>query len=428
MARNQSIEIRKILNRIVPKSHLEELAKETGAWSRNRKISAPAFFWSVVLGFSAGNHRTLAGLRRSFGKSTGRNVVASAFYDRFSPNFVKLLKKVLEALMNNLATDYAFLKESFSHFQDILITDSSLIRLHDALEKAFPSIWTNHTKASIKAHVVMSVKGGGPKSVQLTSGSTHDGSWFKIGPWVKHHLLIFDLGFYRYHLFSEIEQQGGYYLSRLKAHANPTIIKFFRNPGPISKGRNPLEDHMKYLAGKPLDIEVELVYNNRWRKQKGTHRIRARIVGVFNKQTAGYHLYITNIPADVLSAEDTCRVYSARWLIELLFRELKTQYRLGEIPSRKKHIVESLIYASLITIMASRVFLLEIKKISKLKFANLPEERWAALWTTIAPDLLTVYLRPYPDRLAEKYLWRMICHESVDPNKSRKLLMERAFA
>ena len=164
MARTESIEIRKILNRIIPKFRLEELARETGAWSRNRKISAPAFFWSVVLGFSTGNHRTLAGIRRCFAKSTGRNVVPSAFYDRFSPNFVKLLKKILEELMNNLACDYAFLKGSFSQFQDILITDSSLIRLHDALEKVFPSVWTNHTRASIKAHVIMSVRGGGGRS------------------------------------------------------------------------------------------------------------------------------------------------------------------------------------------------------------------------------------------------------------------------
>lgn len=53
------------------------------------------------------------------------------------------------------------LSEEFAIFKDILIADSTLIRLHDLLEKAFPSVWANYMKASIKAHVVLSVRGGG---------------------------------------------------------------------------------------------------------------------------------------------------------------------------------------------------------------------------------------------------------------------------
>ena len=157
MARYESIEIRKILNRIVSKPRLEEIARETGAWSRNRKITATSFFWSLVLGFSAGNQRSIAGIRRCFEKLVGRRVAPSAFYDRFTPQLVKLLKTILAEMISKLQLDSRALNKSFSIFKDILITDSTLIWLHVMLEKAFPSVWTNYMRASMKAHVILSV-------------------------------------------------------------------------------------------------------------------------------------------------------------------------------------------------------------------------------------------------------------------------------
>jgi IS4 transposase len=428
VARKQSIEIRQLLNRIVPKSHLKEIARETGAWTRDRKISVVPFFWSVVLGFSAGKHRTLAGLRRSFEKSTGRSVVPSAFYDRFTPNFVRLLKVVLAEIMSKLQHDFTSLKESFACFRDVLITDSTLIRLHDMLEKAFPSIWTNYMKASVKAHVIMSVRAGGMSSVKITPGSTHDGPRFRAGRWMKDKLLIFDLGFYRYQLFACIERHGGYFLSRLMKRANPTITKCYRNHRGITAVGLSFKDYLKRLHGKPVDIEVEFEYfKNPYRKRSWRrHSLRLRIVGFFNSQSKTYHLYTTNIPPTTLSAEQISKLYGARWFIELLFRELKSQYRMAQIPSRKRYVVEALVYAALITLMISRAFLGELKRTTKPLRGRIPEERWAVLWNTMATDLLAIVLGP-PQRYSEKYLSAMIYREMVDPNRSRELLLERAF-
>ena len=167
VARRQSIEIRKTLNKIISNARLEMIARETGAWSRSRKIPASGFFWTLILGFSVGNHRTIAGLRRCFQKSIGCSIVPSSFYDRFTPNLVKFLKVILSEIIGKLETNIVPLSENLSFFKDILITDSTLIRLHDMLAPAFPSVWTNYMKASIKAHVILSVKGGGMNSIKI---------------------------------------------------------------------------------------------------------------------------------------------------------------------------------------------------------------------------------------------------------------------
>lgn len=296
MARVQSIEIREILNRMVPKSLLEELARETGAWSRNRKITATSFFWSLVLGFSVGNHRTIAGLRRCFEKSVGRGVVPSAFYDRFTPNLVKFLKAVLGDLIASLESHFSPLTPSLSFFKDILITDSTLIRLHDLLEKTFPSVWTHYMKASIKAHVILSIRGAGMNTVKITSGNQHDGQRLQVGRWMKGKLMIFDLGYHRIELFESIGNFGGYFLSRLKESSNPRVVDD-ETPPRRTRGEPigcKLQAHLQtWDKAKPIDAEVEFYSCFPPKKgKKGTFKfIRCRVVGNFNLETQKYHHY-----------------------------------------------------------------------------------------------------------------------------------------
>jgi putative transposase len=46
----------------------------------------------------------------------------------------------------------------------------------------------------------------------------------RVGPWVKDIILLFDLGFYKYQLFSRIAENGGFFVSRLKSNSNPLIV------------------------------------------------------------------------------------------------------------------------------------------------------------------------------------------------------------
>ena len=40
--------------------------------------------WTVLLGFGTGRERPLAGLQRTYERVTGKSLVPSSFYDRFS--------------------------------------------------------------------------------------------------------------------------------------------------------------------------------------------------------------------------------------------------------------------------------------------------------------------------------------------------------
>ena len=80
MARVKSIGISETLTSLLPKAEIERSARESGAMRRRRKVDPGAMFWCVVLGFGTGAERTLAGLRRSYERATGKSLVPSSFY------------------------------------------------------------------------------------------------------------------------------------------------------------------------------------------------------------------------------------------------------------------------------------------------------------------------------------------------------------
>jgi len=372
----------------------------------------------------------LAGLRRAFEKATGTTVVPSAFYGRLTPRLVRLFKAVLGEVMDRTAKMNGAMRGVLANFRDVLLTDSTVIRLHDLLQKAFPACRTNHTQAALKAHIILSVTGRGPASVKVTSERVHDGPVLRAGRWVRDRLLLFDLGYYRFQLFSCIDRQGGYFVTRLKDKANPLITAVYRQwrGCKVEVVGQRLQDVLASLRGKVIDMEVELRFSRReYNGVSSPARARFRLVGVRNSETGDYHLYVTNIPVDKLSAEDVARVYTARWLVEMAFKQLKSHYRLDQMPSSKRHIVEALLYAALITMMASRVLLDYVRSRLRAELADrLPDDRWAAIFSAAAQEILALLVRSAVQaKVLAPFVQAMLLKEAVDPNRRRLRLLAR---
>ncbi|MBN2344290.1 MAG: IS4 family transposase [Deltaproteobacteria bacterium] len=357
MARPRTFNVRKPLVKLFSENRIENLVRETGAVKRKRKVKIAVLFWSVVLGFGTGRERSISGIRRSYEKTTGQRIEESSFYDRFTAGFVKLLKKMVTTTISEFPGMGRSLRGTLSQFSDLVITDGTIMKLHDMLARNFPGVRTNHSPASLKMHAVISVTGKGDSSIKLTPGRRHDGPVFRVGSWVKEKLLLFDLGYYRYQLFSCISRSGGFFVSRLKSFSDLEIVEVNRtcHGRSIALVGERIQTIVDSLKREVIDVMVDVPY--RKRPYAGSRRCatqRLRVVGVLNQDANCYHLFITNIPPDSLSAEEIANVYAARWEIELLFRELKSQYRLADLPSRKKHVVEALVYASILTLIASR--------------------------------------------------------------------------
>lgn len=428
MARGRDIPIQRALRKLFPSTWIASEALSTGAFRRVRRIDPVAFFWSLVLGFGTGRTRSLAGLRRSYERCTGQSIEESSFYDRFNAGLVVLLKRAAaKAFEQSLGVGRA-LRGPLAAFSDVLITDSTVIRLHEMLANVFPACRTNHTRAALKAHVILSVTGAGRQSVKVTSERAHDGPVLRAGPWVRDRLFLFDLGYFRYQLFACIAQNGGYFLTRLKGNANPTIVGINRT----HRGRaiplvgEKLRDVIDRMDRETVDVMVEMRFQRRRYGARARHDSQTvRVVGIRDPNTKDYHLYVTNALAEKLTAEDVQAVYALRWEIELLFKELKQCYRIDDMPSRKRVVVEALLYAAIICLAVSRRLLALVREARPEHADRMPLRRWAAVLQTVLSDLLGLVLHPRREvKTLNRRVATVLLHEAVDANKSRQPLLQ----
>ena len=430
MAQQKSTPLRTALSRMFPTALLKRLALQTGMVRRRRRVDPVKLFWVLVLTLGSGRSRSFADLRRSYERVTGVSLSASSFYNRFTPAFTRFLRELVMVGFEKLNRCAEGTGTVLRDIQDILCVDSTVIRLHDALASCWPACRTNHTLAAVKMHTVVNVRGVGPQRIKITSERVHDGPALRAGQWVKGRLLLFDLGYFRYALFAAIHEHGGFFLTRLKENANPTLRRLhrrYRGRAVAIEGVG-LREVRSRLRRAVFDAEAEICFQRRryaGHSRKATMRVR--IIGLWDEVRGVYHWYITNLPVDKIEAEEIGKLYAARWTIELLFRELKSCYQLESLPSRKSHVVEAFLYASLLTLLASRALLFAVRRWGALAERRTPMERWARLFVSAAPELLALMLDPVAmARTRERPLLQFFVAEAPDPNRKRHLLPERA--
>ena len=410
------------LTTLIPEARVLELAKELGVVERIRKVDIYTFVWSLVLGFQTGTARTLTALLHLYNKRRpGEYIVRSSFHDRLTNELSRLLRALamecLEVLRRNAGVPGGYLDD----FRALLAIDATVLRLRSLLGSSYPACRTNHTKAAAKLHVVMNVIDASVHTVRVTGERVDDRTpWRRIGKWVQGCLLLLDLGYYSFHLFDRIDQNGGFYLSRLKSNANVLILKANRvwrgNSVPVAGRR--LKEILDSLRREVLDVQVQIRFLRRkYRGRRSWGTGTARLVAVRDQESGRYHCYLTNVPPERLAAEDILQTYALRWQVEILFKAMKSHGHLAQLPSTKKEAVDSLIWASILSTLASQTLLRLIRKrVRRGRFV--PLLRWEALYSRVAEDLLRLVLEPDP--VSDEQLHQLLLREAPDPNLRRK--------
>jgi IS4 transposase len=404
---------------------LRKTAVDTGLIKRERKIDAVVMFWVLTLSFGVRLQRTLASLKRSYEKEAHDKLSDSSWYYRFTPELVAFLKACVIHGIEYLAQEQSHnLNKKLLKFQDVLIQDSTIVRLHTSLAKLYPAARSKGEAAGLKIAVLVSAVGNTPESISIYKERTNELKTIRVGPWIKGKILLIDLGFYKYQLFARIAENGGFFVSRLKDNSNPLIIKANRTwrGQSIDVCGTYLQDVLPKIQRQILDVEVEVSFKRRAYngiKRHDTHRFR--LVAIYNDEDEKYHTYITNINSDILEPEDIGKLYGARWDIELMFKELKSRYALDALNTKNPQIIEALIWVAILTLLVSRRTYFNVRKIHKGKnIVRFTQLRWSIIFAENADDQLTLLLRYMGITRTLETIGGVYESQALDPHVNRE--------
>ena len=389
---------------LLPPRVIQRLARETGFVQRHRKLDPVAFLYTLAFETGPQLQRTVEALRDAYNQRVPDPILSmGGFHERFTPELVEFLRRCVAYALAQLRTaPVNRLTPKLARFTDLLIQDSTVIRLFAALAQFYPptrlakNTRSNRT-AGVKVATLFSARANGPARLELFPETTSEIDTLKIGPWVKGSVVLTDLGFYKHQGFARIEENGGFFLSRLKGNANPVLIRSHL----VHRGRAIDIEGKRWSEVAPrlhrdlLDTEVELSFPRR--AYRGRHRgdtLRARLVAVWDEEHRMYHAYVTNLPVDVLSAEEVAELYRTRWSVELLFKEAKGLFHLDRVATGNRSVAESLIWTSWLALLVSRRghnLLLEHKPPEE-RF-RYPPLRWSRVFRDESREFLTPLLR-----------------------------------
>lgn len=404
----------------LPAEHLQDLAKTTKFSLRQGKIVIPLFFWNLILGFGASMQKTLEALRKRYCTISAEKLAPSSFHDRLTKNLVPFLQAVFEHLLTTIVRS-EMPRKVLDSFADVLVIDSTIVRLLDSLADIFPGAGM---PAGVKISTVMSVATDNLRRISIYAGKRAEIKTLKLGAWVKNHLLMFDLGYFKFASFERIQRLGGHYISRLHGNADPKIVavnKSCRGRSISLLGKR-IRECLPSLKRGILDLMVETSLSKKVRGEKITYPYVMRLVGILDEESQEYHLYLTDLPPETFPAERIAELYRGRWCVELLFKELKSRYALDVISTSDPEIVKALIYSAMILLVISRKLFVGYRDAMARGGHLVTQDRWARFLVEHSGLLLRRILRQSGIKFTEETLLNLALMDTVAPDPLRQRL------
>jgi len=385
------------LKRFFTKNEIEQIARKVGFVRRKGKISA----WEFVALCAFMNvdvaKTPLVELASALSTGDGPIVSSQAIDKRFNKKCVEFLKEIVSRLLiNKILSDTSVLTEIDNYFNRIIILDATSFQIPETYKNAYPGSGGNAQPAGMKIQLELELKSGNCIFLEVGAGSSDDSTFAKKSNKTisKGDLALRDLGYFSIENFREIDKKDAFYISRLKPNIAIYIdnddIEYFASG--ISKKtslykRIYLQDIMKEMeegetrelsnvyVGRDEKLKTRLIIYKLTKEQleerKKDVEKKAKKKGIVKSKNTMELLevstYITNIDADVLTANQIYEMYSLRWQVEVVFKIWKSLFHIQNIKKVKIERIECQLYGKLILFLLSSTVMCKMRRLLLLK-------------------------------------------------------------
>jgi hypothetical protein len=238
--------------------------------------------------------------------------------------------------------------------RNLKIIDSTTIQLFSELLQGVGRnrLDGSKKKGGFKVHAMMDAFSGVAEFVRMTAAREHDRQFLynlklEAGSW-----LVFDKAYNVYHQFAKWSTQKVWFVTRMKDNADFHVTK-------VLVDRTKKKNVTGVLKEQLITVAV---------KQNGTVVERLKLRRITYKTREGkVYVFITN--NFTLAASQIATIYKNRWMIELLFKQIKQNFPLRYFWGESKNAIKMQVYCVLIAQLLMVV--IRKKAATKKSFANM---------------------------------------------------------
>ncbi len=194
-------------------------------------------------------------------------------------------------------------------------------------------------KGAVKLHLVLDHDGYLPSYAVITTGKKHEITVARQTQFEAGAIVVFDKGYADYAWWRRLDQQGVYFVSRLRTDAKYRVERQRDIPA--------VHEHL---------IQDEDIVLEGWR-QLGQEGLSLRRIEVWVEDKQEILVLVTNHPR--LAASTIAAIYRDRWRIETFFKSIKQLLKLKTFVGTSEKAVLTQIWTALIVMLLLRWLMLK---------------------------------------------------------------------
>ena len=339
----------------------DAVAKGSGFMQRHSKLTGSKFTQTLVLGHLEDGEATLTDLT-STAQALGVDITPQGLDQRFTKSAAAMMKGVLDyAVQQVIASDPAALP-LLQRFTSVCLIDSSTI----ALPEVLAAVWagcgnqTDQAGAALKIHLRLDMLTGALTGPAITSGRTHDrSSTVAAAPLPSGALRLADVGYFSLAAMQAMSGDQVYWLSRIQANTavfdstgqRQVLSRFLDAQADTADLGVTVGVHERVPCRLIAQRVPDEVAEQRRRRIREEGKRRGQRVSEERLRLAAWTIYITNVPASLLSVAEALVLGRMRWQIELLIKLWKSHGHIDESRSEKPWHILCDVYAKLLAML-----------------------------------------------------------------------------